>query len=113
MVSSSGLSCRSSPRISAPICLLSATTSSRAFVIATIDDIEAEADGGRNSERRRVTRRPHVPGGQRIRSRAGEEVLVRAAPADGLAPRFGMDCLLSELHAAQAAHYRERDGAHA
>src|SRR5712692_9523541 len=36
MVSSSGLSCRSSPRISAPICLVSGTTSSRAFVIAII-----------------------------------------------------------------------------
>src|SRR2546421_1294388 len=117
MVSSSGLSCRSSPRISAPICLLSATTSSRAFVIATIDDIEAEADGGRNSERRRVTRRPHVgravPGGQRIRSRSGEEILVRAAPADGFAPHFGLACLRSALHATQVAHYGEREVAHA
>src|SRR2546428_507737 len=34
MVSSSGLSCRSSPRISAPICWVSGTTSSRAFVVA-------------------------------------------------------------------------------
>src|SRR5881398_2895027 len=106
MVSSSGLSCRSSPRISAPICLLSATTSSRAFVIATIDDIEAEADGGRNSERRRVTRRRHV-GRQRRRSRSGEEILVRAAPADGFAPRFGLACLRSALHATQVAHYGE------
>src|SRR6266581_7670725 len=36
MVSSSGLSCRSSPRISAPICRVSGTTSIRDFVIAII-----------------------------------------------------------------------------
>src|SRR6266849_9414874 len=36
MVSSSGLSCRSSPRISAPICLVSGTTSSWTFVVAII-----------------------------------------------------------------------------
>src|SRR5213596_1934584 len=46
MVSSSGLSCRSSPRISAPICWVSGTTSSPALVIATIDGIEAEKTAG-------------------------------------------------------------------
>src|SRR5258708_37833903 len=44
MVSSSGLSCRSSPRISAPICLLSGTTSSRAFVIFSFDRDRAACD---------------------------------------------------------------------
>src|SRR6266699_2901202 len=44
MVSSSGLSCRSSPRISAPICLVSGTTSSRAFVIFSFDRDRAARD---------------------------------------------------------------------
>src|SRR5436309_15865614 len=46
MVSSLGFSCRSSPRISAPICWVSGTRSSRALVIATIDGIEAEKTAG-------------------------------------------------------------------
>src|SRR6266568_3874578 len=44
MVSSSGLSCRSSPRISAPMCLASGTTSSRAFVIFSFDRDRAACD---------------------------------------------------------------------
>src|SRR6266513_5400567 len=116
MVSSSGLSCRSSPRISAPICWVSGTTSSRVFVIATIVGIESREDGGRASERRRPT--PVGTPAERFLAGLKKEVevrrrdSVRAVPADGLAPRFGLACrarrrLCSALHATQVAHHGE------
>src|SRR6266480_2463068 len=106
MVSSSGLSCRSSPRISAPICLVSGTTSSPALVIATIDGIEAENTAGE------LQNDGVLPAGGTPAERFLVRTLVRAVPADGLAPRFGLACrarrrLCSALHAAQVAHHGE------
>src|SRR5437773_3789184 len=67
MVSSSGLSCRSSPRISAPICWVNGTTSSRALVIATIGGVEAEKTAGERPNDGEVTSRRDArpPGGSR------------------------------------------------
>src|SRR6266581_7833852 len=119
MVSSSGLSCRSSPRISAPTCLVSGTTSSRALVIATIrqfdDCIEAEGDDGPASERRRVTRRRYAKAGKEYsfprRALPGRDS-VRAAPAGRFAPRFGLACRARGPRraplATQVAHRGER-----
>src|SRR6266513_1337630 len=114
MVSSSGLSCRSSPRISAPICLVSGTTSSPALVIATIDGIEAEKTAG-ELQNDGVLPAGGTPAERfltRVKkeSRSGEETLVRAAPADAFAPRFSLACrarrrLCYAPHAAQVGHY--------
>src|SRR5207247_9380632 len=102
MVSSSGLSCRSSPRISAPICWVSGTTSSPALVIATIDGIEAENTAGE------LQNDGVLPPGGPPAARFLGRTLVRAEPADGLAPRFGLACrarrrLSSALDGAQGA----------
>jgi hypothetical protein len=86
--------------------LLSATTSSRAFVIATIDDIEAE---GRRGEIQNDAALP-AGGASAERFLAVKEEdrdSVRAAPADGFAPRFDLSCLRPALHATQIAHHRE------
>src|SRR6266480_6505115 len=83
MVSSSGLSCKSSPRISAPICWGNGTTSSRALVIATIGGVEAEKTAGELQNdgvlpSRRYARRA-VPGG----SQEGDRGLAKRFSAGG------------------------------
>src|SRR6266513_536893 len=89
MVSSSGLSCRSSPRISAPICWVSGTTSSRVFVIATIVGIESREDGGRASERRRPT--PVGTPAERFLAGLKKEVEVRRRGAVRAGCFFDLD----------------------
>src|SRR5207302_1797029 len=94
MVALSGMSCRSSPRISAPICLLSGTTSSRVFVIATIDGIEAEKTAG-NLQNDGALPAGGMPAERFLtRVKKGIEVRrtdsVRAAPCCGFAPRLGL-----------------------
>src|SRR5260370_22953739 len=72
MVSSSGLSCRSSPRISAPTCLVSGTTSSRAFVIFSFDRDRAARDDPAVA----IELRAQLPG-ELLRGRSNDFEFVR------------------------------------